>query len=80
MMPAVTGPRHQAQAARLRRMLSVWERQRDLVALGAYAAGSDPETDEALAHVGAIEAFLRQGRGEASTLEQAVAALEGLLG
>src|SRR6185369_16474598 len=78
VMPAVTGEGHRAAAARLRAVLATWERQRDLVALGAYAPGSDPATDEAVARIGAVEAFLRQGARERSTLDEAIAGLEGL--
>jgi ATP synthase in type III secretion protein N len=78
VMPSVAGPGHRAAAARLRTVLATWERQRDLVALGAYAPGSDAATDEAMARIGEIEAFLRQPEGDESTLEGAVAQLEEL--
>jgi ATP synthase in type III secretion protein N len=78
VMSAVAGERHRAAAARLRAVLATWERQRDVVALGAYAPGSDPATDDALARIGAVEAFLRQGPRERSTLEEAIAGLEAL--
>jgi type III secretion protein N (ATPase) len=58
-------------AARLRQVLATWERQRDLVMLGAYREGSDPATDDALRRIGSVEAFLRQGRGVQTTLEEA---------
>ena len=45
-------------------MLATYERQRDLVLLGAYRKGADPATDDALARVAAVEAFLRQRRDE----------------
>jgi ATP synthase in type III secretion protein N len=62
---------HRAAAARLREVLAVYERQRDLVLLGAYREGADPATDDALRRVGAVEAYLRQGAGERSTFEDA---------
>ena len=79
VMPAVAAPRHLALAARMRELLAVWERQRDLVALGAYARGSDAATEEAIARIGAIEAVLGQGAAERSTLAEAVATLESVL-
>ncbi len=79
VMPAVAGPRHLALAARVRELLATWERQRDLIALGAYTRGSDPATDEAMARIGAIEALLRQGTSELSTLGEAVSGLEAVL-
>jgi type III secretion protein N (ATPase) len=79
VMPAVAAPRHLALASRVRGLLAVWERQRDLIALGAYARGSDAATDEAIARIGAIEALLGQGAAEQSTLAEAVAGLESVL-
>jgi ATP synthase in type III secretion protein N len=55
---------HRHAAARLREVLATYERQRDLVLLGAYRKGADPATDDALARVAAVDAFLRQGRQE----------------
>jgi len=79
VMPSVAAPRHRALAARVREVLAVWERQRDVISLGAYVPGSDPATDEAIARIGAIEALLAQGHAEPSTLDEAVAALEAAL-
>ncbi len=79
VMPAVAAPRHLALAARARELLAAWERQRDLVSLGAYAHGSDPLADEAIARIAALEAFLGQKAEERSSLEEAVSALEAAL-
>ena len=61
VMPAVTAPEHRAAAARVRRLLATYEKARDLVNIGAYAAGSDPEIDAALAALPALMGFLQQG-------------------
>ncbi|BDG06448.1 FliI/YscN family ATPase [Anaeromyxobacter oryzae] len=79
VMPAVAAPGHLAAAARLRALLAAHERVRDLVALGAYRAGGDAEADAALERLPHIEAFLRQGAGEATPLEETVARLEALV-
>jgi type III secretion protein N (ATPase) len=60
VMPSVADEGHRAAAARLRKLLAAWERHRDLIALGAYRAGADPDADAAIARMPAIEAFLRQ--------------------
>ncbi len=79
VMPAVADSHHRALAGRVRRLLAAHERQRDLIALGAYRAGSDPEADEALSRLPALERFLRQESAERSTLPGALAALEEAL-
>jgi type III secretion protein N (ATPase) len=75
LMPAVAAPEHRAAATRLREMLAGYERQRDLVALGAYRRGADPAADAALDRLPAIESFLRQGTGEAEPYPRIVARL-----
>jgi flagellar biosynthesis/type III secretory pathway ATPase len=62
-------------AARVRRILATYERQRDLILLGAYRAGSDPATDEALARLPAVERFLKQTREERVSYDDAQRAL-----
>jgi ATP synthase in type III secretion protein N len=69
---------HRRAAARLREVLATYERQRDLVLLGAYRPGADRATDDALARVGAVEAFLRQGRDERATFADSRKALLAL--
>jgi type III secretion protein N (ATPase) len=69
---------HRRAAARLREVLATYERQRDLVLLGAYRPGADRATDDALARVGAVEAFLRQGRDERASFADSRKALLAL--
>jgi type III secretion protein N (ATPase) len=75
VMPAVTSPEHRAHAARLRALLAAHDRHRDLVAVGAYRRGSDPDTDAALDRLPAIEAFLAQPPGRAEPFESTLARL-----
>ena len=70
-----------ARAARgLRALIAAREANRDLVLMGAYRAGSDPQLDSALAMSGAIDAFLTQERGRAEALGPSHAALTALMG
>jgi len=75
VMPALAAEGHRAAAARLRSLLAAHERHRDLIAVGAYRRGADPETDAALDRWPAIEAFLAQAPGEAEGFERTVARL-----
>jgi len=77
-MPAVTDEAHRAAAGALRRVLAVYERQRDLILLGAYQRGSDRETDHALEVIDAVQAFLCQRVDETAALEETIAALRRL--
>jgi flagellum-specific ATP synthase len=51
----------------------------DMVRLGAARPGSDPALDRAMKLVPRIEAMLRQGRDEATTIEASFAALEAAM-
>jgi len=75
VMEAIVAPAHRDAARRLRTLVAAFEAKRDLVALGAYAKGSDRQLDEAIAHLPRIEAFLRQDPGDRSSLHATVAAL-----
>lgn len=53
-----------AAASKLRNMMAVYESNIDLISIGAYKSGSNPELDEAVAHMDKINAFLKQAVGE----------------
>jgi flagellum-specific ATP synthase len=63
------GPRL-AMASRLRRLLAAGEEAKDLVEIGAYQHGSDPDVDEALARKELVSAFLRQPVDEVADPER----------
>jgi type III secretion protein N (ATPase) len=67
VMSAVADQEHKQAAGRARALMAAYEQKRDLILLGAYKAGSDPRTDEAIARIDAINAFLRQGTDESSS-------------
>jgi len=78
VMPAVTDEEQRRAAQQLRTVLAVYERQRDLILLGAYKPGSDPETDHAISMIEPVNRFLRQGLDETPSLEQSRQALLAL--
>lgn len=80
VMDAVVPPAHQAAAAHVRALLHRHQEAEFLVQVGEYKTGADPRTDEALAKIDSIRAFLKQGTGERTSLEEAVAWLAQLQG
>ncbi len=77
--PAVTGTTQRADAQRLRRLLAAHRSVRELVEIGAYVAGTDPDADAALALMPRIEDFLRQGMDDAADATHTWAALHELV-
>ncbi len=64
----------------LRAALAILREKEDLIAIGAYQPGTDDVLDSAIAHKGAIEAFLRQPVKEHSDAVEADVRLLALAG
>ncbi|WP_372972595.1 flagellar protein export ATPase FliI [Marinobacter sp.] len=79
VMPHVTAPDHFARAQRFKQVYSRYQQARDLISVGAYVKGSDPETDFAIRYIDAMGDFLQQGLNEAAPFEQSVEQLLALL-
>ena len=75
VMIDVTPKEHQQLAMKLRHILAVYRDAEDLVNIGAYVAGSNPEIDTALKLMPGIRAFLRQGLEEPSRFDTLVGAM-----
>jgi len=67
----VTDGEHQAAAGWLKRTVATYRDAEDLINVGAYADGSNPEIDEAKRAMPEIERFLEQGTRERSTFAEA---------
>ncbi|RJF98656.1 flagellar protein export ATPase FliI [Noviherbaspirillum saxi] len=80
-MHNITTDQHQKLMRRVKQLYSRYLRNRDLISVGAYSAGSDPVLDQAIALNPRIEAFLQQDIGEragiAESLGQLAALFEG---
>jgi ATP synthase in type III secretion protein N len=79
VMNGLVSAEHRRAAGRLRELLATYEKQRDLILLGAYRYGSDPRTDAAIDAHDAILAFLQQDTHARVPFEEAVRALLALL-
>jgi flagellum-specific ATP synthase len=68
------------QARRFKQLLSTYEHHRDLIAIGAYQAGSDPRVDAAIAAQAEIREFLYQDLHVRVPLAESVQQLDALIG
>src|SRR5919202_3910538 len=65
-MPRAVPEERRPVVARARRLMSLYADMEELIRLGAYRKGSDPEVDEAIRLQPAFEAFLAQGKEDAT--------------
>jgi FliI/YscN family ATPase len=75
VMPSVVDLEHAEAARRVRTLLGAYERDRDLLLLGAYQPGSDPVVDEAAAKIGDLEALFAQRPDESGPFAETRARL-----
>ncbi len=80
VMTDIAAAPHLHAARVLRRHLATYEENRDLVLMGAYRSGSDPEIDAAIAYHPAVMEYVRQDADAVVSLEDAVAELTGVFG
>jgi flagellum-specific ATP synthase len=83
VMPMVVPEEHVQGARRIRQVYSNYQRNRDLISIGAYTKGTDPRIDLAINAEPAINAFLQQGMTQIIDFEHStvdMATLSGGLG
>lgn len=79
-MPGCNTPEQSVLVARARRLIATYEDMAELIRLGAYRRGADPQVDEAIRVYPALEGFLHQAKAELTTWEQSLAALRDIVG
>ncbi len=79
LMPLLTEKENQQLALNFRRMWSIYEENKDLIRVGAYQPGSDPELDQAISKRDQVMEFLRQDMNESAKIDQSVFDLRKLI-
>jgi flagellum-specific ATP synthase len=79
-MTALIAPAQFEAVRHVKQMLSRYQRNRDLISVGAYAPGHDAQLDRAIELYPRIEGFLQQTMHERADYDTAVGQLQGLLG
>jgi len=72
VMRAVSGKEHLRAAGRMREAMAAYEKNRDLILLGAYQQGSDSRVDYAIEKNDEINDFLKQRTDEKSDFEATI--------
>ncbi|MFN8389988.1 MAG: FliI/YscN family ATPase [Bdellovibrionota bacterium] len=70
VMQGIVTAEHRELAETIRKLWATYEDNRDLISLGAYKKGNDPEIDQAIAKRGQLIKFLVQSPGESDDLSQ----------
>ena len=78
VMNQCTTTEHRADASAVRRALNAYESQRELITLGAYQAGANPQVDAMIRHLDRVQAFLGQAPTESSTFSRTLEELGAL--
>ncbi len=75
-MPQIVTDEHLKSAQGFKQMYSRYQQNRDMITIGAYAPGSDPETDLSIKLQPAMKAFLQQNMKDAHELESCIQGLK----
>lgn len=70
LMKEIVSQEHNQLAGMLRNHLATYEKNEDLINIGAYVRGSNPRVDEAILVIDHITQFLQQGLSEYFSMEE----------
>ncbi len=76
----VTDSDEQKMAGYIRRMIAIYSEAEDLINVGAYVKGTNPEIDEAIDKIGLINDFLSQTIDEKADIGETIAAMKKIMG
>ena len=80
LMPDICDPEHLKSARAMRKMLGVYLDNEDLISIGAYRMGSNPEIDRAIKMKPMIDQYLQQDVGDHAKLPDTVQRIKQLMG
>lgn len=78
VMSSIVTDEHKALAGKLKSVLATYNEAEDLINIGAYKKGSNPNIDYAIEKIDDINGFLRQGVYDKYSFEEVIALLEGI--
>ncbi|MBM7613657.1 flagellar protein export ATPase FliI [Alkaliphilus hydrothermalis] len=78
VMNNIVDKEHLSIAFKIKEILSIYREAEDLINIGAYARGTNPKIDYAIAKIDAINEFLRQSTHEESSYEKTLVHLKQL--
>ena len=79
LMTSIVSDEHKRLAAKLRDILSLYTKNEDLIAIGAYKSGTNPKLDQAIQKIDQINAFLMQQTDESFSYEEVIQHMHKIL-
>ena len=79
LMVEIVSPEHRQLASKLRDIMGVYQKNADLVSIGAYKSGTNPKLDHALGKMDAINQFLTQGINESFSYDESLEQLRRIM-
>ncbi|HAT87722.1 MAG TPA: flagellum-specific ATP synthase FliI, partial [Rhizobiales bacterium] len=79
-LPKAADPAYWPSVLKAKQYMATFSDMEELIRLGAYKKGSDPEVDLAIALHEPLEAYLTQYKGEATSLHEGYELLNGIVG
>lgn len=80
VMDSIVDDDHKDAARKVREVIANYEKERDLILIGAYEEGSDPKVDYAIERIEDVNSYLKQGVEEHVPYDEAVDQLKTLFG
>ena len=75
-MSQIATREHKSYAGKLKNVMATYAEAEDLINIGAYKTGSNPDIDYAVSRIGAVNEFLMQDVSDKFTFEQTVSMLK----
>lgn len=80
LMVEIVGEDHKQSSSRMRNLLGLYQKNADLIAIGAYKKGNNPALDNAVSKIDQINGFLEQGIDESFTYEETLELMRSIVG
>lgn len=79
LMSTIVPEEHKKIASRLRDIISIYDKNSDLISIGAYKAGTNMQLDFAISKIDKVNAFLKQGTMESFSYSEILEEMKAIL-
>ncbi len=79
LMSSIVSQEHKDMASKCRDILSLYEKNEDLIAIGAYKSGTNPSLDYAIEKIEKLNGFLKQGIDESFSYDEMMQMMHQIL-